>query len=88
MALTRTPINGQRLKRLRKEAGLSQEALAERLSITRETVNKIENNKPGTIQSIEQLLVENWWAECQEKLPSETKNWFIEYLVSRFTKST
>ncbi|MGY0647400.1 MAG: helix-turn-helix transcriptional regulator, partial [Paraglaciecola chathamensis] len=42
MALTRTPINGQRLKRLRKEAGLSQEALAERLSITRETVNKIE----------------------------------------------
>ena len=82
----RAPINGKRLQRLRKEAGFTQDEMANKLDITRETVNKIENNKAGTIQTVEHMLIERWWHECSARLTAETQTSFIQYIVERFTK--
>lgn len=47
---------GERLFKLRKEKGLSQEALAEQLNTTRQAISKWENNQGYRLYEIEDVL--------------------------------
>ena len=49
---------GEKLQKLRKEAGMSQEELAGRCGVSRQTVNAIENNKYDPTLSLAFKLAE------------------------------
>jgi len=57
---------GRKLRALRKAAGMSQAALADKASITREYVNKLEGGKYdptlGTVQRLAKALGVKWTA--------------------------
>lgn len=60
----RKTFNGEALRALRKDAGLTQEDLAFKVGLSRETVSAIENNKPGTIDSIGLEVLDKWHRIC------------------------
>ena len=72
-------IDGKYLKKLRTEAGLTQVELARRLKISRETVLAIENNHPGSIDTIELPLIRDWKDACKHA-PYVVIDEFVEHL--------
>jgi HTH-type transcriptional regulator/antitoxin HipB len=56
--LARTPDQlGNAIRRMRKQAGLSQQALAEKCGLWQETISKIERGLPGAkIETIMQIM--------------------------------
>ena len=85
-------FNGQRLKRLRLSAGVTQDQLVEMLEqnynikITRETISKIERNIPGTIDKINEALIQAWWKVCSLQAQEKEQKSFLSYLFNRYTK--
>lgn len=72
------------LRNLRKEAGFTQEELAQRLSLSRETVCAIENNKAETMRTLQIEVVNKWWSVCRSKAKAETRANFINQIVGYF----
>ena len=77
-------INITLLKMMRKEAGLTQAELAERLRVSRETVSAIENEKLETINSLSIDLIEKWWRVCGQSSSIKIKNEFMQNIIQFF----
>ncbi len=70
------------LKKLRQESGLTQQDLAVRLDVSRETVSAIENCHHSAMTSLSDDLREKWWKICASSASTETKVSFVD-LVTR-----
>ncbi|MCY7297290.1 helix-turn-helix domain-containing protein [Alteromonas sp. a30] len=70
------------LKQMRLEAGLTQQALASRLKVSRETVSAIENCHFSAISALSDDIREDWWRACATGATKETKMSFMN-LVTR-----
>jgi HTH-type transcriptional regulator/antitoxin HipB len=77
-------FSGAQLKSLRKEAGYTQEELAQRVGISRETVSAIENDKPETMDNIGVGVVSKWWSICRQTASEETRKSFISTVMEYF----
>lgn len=75
-------ISGSKLKALRKAARptLSQQELADRLGLRRETVNKIENDHEATIRAIKMEVVIAWYKICGARAPVSARHDFVSYV--------
>lgn len=72
--------DGKQLRDLRKDAGFTQEELAEKLDISRETVVAIENNHKQTIEALALKKVVEWRIACESKAGSMTIAKFTSHL--------
>lgn len=77
-------FSGAQLKLLRKEAGYTQEELAIRIGISRETVSAIENEKPETMNSIGVEVISKWWSVCRQKASQQTRESFFSTVMDYF----
>ncbi len=77
-------FSGAQLKALRKESGLTQEDLAYRIGISRETVSAIENEKPETMNNISVEVISKWWSVCRQKASDQTRNSFFSTVMDYF----
>lgn len=77
-------FSGAQLKALRKEAGYTQEELALRVGISRETVSAIENEKPETINNIGVEVISKWWSICRQKASQQTRESFFSTVMDYF----
>lgn len=73
------------LRQMRKDAGLTQLELAERLFISRETVVAIENCHQSAIETIESELLEGWWEICRPRATPTTYQAFKEFVMRSFS---
>lgn len=80
----RKKISGALLRAMRKETGLTQAQIGQRLGISRETVSAIENEKPETMNSIGAEVFSNWHIICKQSVSSDTRNEFIGQVMSYF----
>lgn len=80
----RTKISGALLRTLRMEAGFTQEELASKVGLSRETVSAIENEKPGTIDTIEAEVISMWYIVCRQKASAQTENQFFGHVMKYF----
>lgn len=80
----RKKFSGTQLRSLRKEAGYTQEELALRIGLSRETVSAIENEKPETINSIGVEVINNWWSVCRQKASEQTRQSFFSSVMDYF----
>ena len=74
-------FDGAELKKIRKNAKLTQEELAEMLELSRETVNAIENNRPSAIKALTWKTVSAWQEVCCDKADELTRNTFKQYII-------
>ena len=79
------PFSGKFLRDIRKEAKFTQRELAKRIHISRETIIAIENERPGTIQTIQLETLKRWWRVCDTRISSQTRLRFTNY-VKKFLK--
>jgi HTH-type transcriptional regulator/antitoxin HipB len=77
-------FSGAQLKALRKEARYTQEELALRVGISRETVSAIENEKPETINNIGVEIISKWWSVCRQKVSQQTRESFFSAVMDYF----
>lgn len=87
----RPRINGEKLRQLRKDANLTQEALGRRIGLSRETISAIENDREETLRAFPVDTLIDWVQTCttarrQRTQANESKKSFIEYMVSLFEK--
>ena len=80
----RKMFSGAQLKLLRKEAGYTQDDLAKRVGISRETVSAIENDKPETIDNIGVAVVNKWWSVCRQTASQTTRESFFSTVIDYF----
>ncbi|MGJ8682680.1 helix-turn-helix domain-containing protein [Paraglaciecola sp.] len=80
----RKMFSGEQLKALRKESGYTQEELALRVGISRETVSAIENEKPETMNSIGVEVISKWWSICRQKASEQTRESFFSTVMDYF----
>jgi DNA-binding XRE family transcriptional regulator len=80
----RTKISGPLLRELRKEAQLTQNELAVRIGISRETVSAIENDKRETIEAIGAEVISKWHMICAQSASSATCNKFFQHVMQYF----
>tara|TARA_B100002003_G_scaffold38907_1_gene34459 strand:- start:14877 stop:15137 length:261 start_codon:yes stop_codon:yes gene_type:complete len=74
-------FDGQRLRELRLRAGFTQQDIAYRIKITRETVSAIERNRPGAIKALKWSTIHQWCYHCKDRIPHETLTEFTKYLI-------
>lgn len=79
-------FDGKQLRALRREAGLTQQQIAEKLSISRETVVAIENNKPSAIEGLRLKTIQMWCCACKPNIRYKTLDEFTQYLLSLVSK--
>lgn len=72
------------LRRMRREAGYTQQELANLLGVARETVIAIEKKKPGTLKTLELNLIKQWWDACDSKANASTMQNFKQGLINFF----
>lgn len=72
MARFKIKIDGTHLRLIRKEAGYTQEELAEALDLSRETISAIERNKETAINSITIDVVNRWRQVCERHCEETT----------------
>jgi len=72
------------LRKLRRNAGLTQCDLASRLGICREKVIAIERSHLATMHDLENELISRWWQICKPKAEENTKHQFIELIKQIF----
>jgi DNA-binding XRE family transcriptional regulator len=77
-------FSGAQLKLLRREAGYTQEGLAQRVGISRETVSAIENDKPETMDNIGVGVVNKWWSICRQTASQQTRESFFSTIMDYF----
>ena len=77
-------FSGAQLMSLRKEAGYTQEELAQRVGISRETVSAIENDKPETMDNIGVSVVNKWWSICRQTASEQTRKSFFYTVMDYF----
>lgn len=77
-------FSGAELRALRKDAQFTQEELARMIGISRETVNAIENERTGAINSIEAKVIKKWWASCRSKASTQTRESFLVFAMDYF----
>ncbi|MCC2616694.1 helix-turn-helix domain-containing protein [Aestuariibacter halophilus] len=80
----RKNFSGAQLRALRKESGYTQEELAVRIGISRETVSAIENEKPETMNSIGVEVISKWWSVCRQKASEQTRQSFFSTVMDYF----
>jgi HTH-type transcriptional regulator/antitoxin HipB len=80
-----SPFDGKKLRELRLAAGLTQEVLAKRIGISRETVSAIENNQQMSIDALQLGVLEKWWAICRSTATHDLRARFSAYLKARFS---
>lgn len=80
----KTKISGPLLRTLRQEAGYTQEALGKRVGISRETVSAIENEKPGSLNSIGAEVISMWYILCRQGATDHTQNRFFAHMMKYF----
>lgn len=68
--------SGNTLKNMRKEAGYTQQQLADRIGISRETVVAIENSSPSKVGNIKMIVISRWWKVCKSKTTESTRTSF------------
>jgi len=64
------------LRKVRREADITQQALADKLGLCRETVVAIEKMKKGSIENITLQTLKGWWATCREECSPESGDRF------------
>lgn len=74
---------GYELKAIRKRAKLTQQELATQLSISRETVSALENNKESAIKALPVETLIEWYALCSKQITQTEKHSFV-YSLMRF----
>lgn len=84
---TRHKEQASLLRSMREESGYTQAELANRLNVSRETVSAIENCHLGTIDTLEQRILEQWWSICRSKAHRVTKDHFVSFLMRAFKLS-
>lgn len=72
------------LRALRKDNGLTQQELAKRLGLSRETVVGIENNHRQQIENILASTEKKWWEVCRSQAKPETRESFRDFVLSWF----
>ncbi|MCV2886079.1 helix-turn-helix domain-containing protein [Aestuariibacter sp. AA17] len=80
----RKKFSGAQLRALRKESGYTQEELALRVGISRETVSAIENEKPETMSAIGVEVISKWWSVCRQKASEQTRESFFSTVMEYF----
>lgn len=80
----RSKFDGQELKKLRKCTPYTQEELAHKVGISRETVNAIENNRIETMSVINVEVILKWKSICETYLDASRKSAFKEYIMKYF----
>lgn len=80
----RTKISGLLLRELRKEADLTQQDLAARIGISRETVSAIENDKRETIEALGAEVISKWHMICAQRASAATRNKFFQHVMQYF----
>ena len=80
----RRKFSGVQLKALRKDSGYTQEELAGRIGISRETVSAIENDKPETMNNIAVELISRWWVICRQGASAQTRESFFSTVMDYF----
>lgn len=73
-------MGGDMLKRLRVEAGFTQEQLARKIGMSRETVINLEKEKAGPIEETKLIVLRTWYDACKSKASDDAKSSFVEYL--------
>ena len=72
------------LRQMRKDAGLTQREIAQRLFISRETVIAMENCYLGTMETMQSDLQEKWWDICRPRVTSSTYQAFRDFILQSF----
>jgi DNA-binding XRE family transcriptional regulator len=64
----RKKFSGEVLKNLRKQAGYTQDQLAEQVGLSRETVSAIETERPETINALTVKIISRWNDCCNQRI--------------------
>lgn len=77
------------LREMRKEAGLTQQEMADKLGISRETVLAIENadykdRHKVSLDSIGLKTFRNWWNVCRSRISDKSRSNFKNSLLDFF----
>ena len=73
-------IDGEKLRLIRKESGMTQVQMAERLGISRETVINIEKCHMPTIENLSLALVNKWGRICRGCISAVSRRNWQSYL--------
>ena len=82
--MSKQGFEGEALRRIRLGADYTQVQLAKRLGVTRETISAIENERIGTIESLDMLLVKRWLQVCRGRLKKGQYRAFVGKLLKYF----
>ncbi|WP_296053447.1 helix-turn-helix transcriptional regulator [uncultured Alteromonas sp.] len=74
-------FDGRRLKELRLRAGFTQQDIAYRIKITRESVSAIERNRPSAIRGLRWSVIHQWCYNCKDRVSHEHLTEFTKYLI-------
>lgn len=79
-------FSGQKLKELRQAAipKITQQALADKLGVCRETVVAIENEKDGSINSLPISTIQQWYEICSPNVSTRQSDKFLTYVMKFF----
>ena len=73
-------FDGQMLRRIRKEAGYTQDELARRIGLSRETISAIENEHKKSISGLRIETIKLWMKACGSRVSADTKKSFSDYI--------
>jgi DNA-binding XRE family transcriptional regulator len=71
------------LKQFRKDAGFTQETLAERLGTSRDMISHIENCHLQQISTFSTDLEDKWWEVCHRVAQPETRQRWISMISKK-----
>ena len=74
--------NGTILKKARKKTKMTQEQFAQRMGMSRQTINKIENNDQKAIEGLKLKTVQKWHTVCKSHMSQEMHNEFLGSLLN------
>lgn len=74
-------FDGAFLRKIRKQAGLTQAELSRKLGISRDTIIAVEKSRDGTIDDLGIVTVRDWIEACEEA-PYATVSEVMDYVKS------
>lgn len=69
-------------KKLRTEAGLTQEELGKIIGISRDTVIAIEKGHPATIDALKLKVIKAWWITCKKRSSEPSQHTFKSAIIN------